>query len=389
MAENENGNMFRAAFRRFRSDPLAVTGGIGIVLLLVLALAAPLLANSKPFYLRLPDGGVSFPFVRFIFAPESPEFLIEQIFNYILLAAIWFGFLRLLPGISRKLRYRLLLGGAILILIPFATVPRKLDRTDYHELAARPGVQAVFAPIPYGPFETVARAYQAPSPQHLCGTDDIGRDVAVRMLYGARVSLAVGLGATMIVLLIGTLVGLITGYFRGWFDLLSMRLVEIIMCFPTFLLLLILMSILGDRKFEQSILIVIAVIGLTGWIGVTFLVRGETLKQSALPYIQSCRVAGIPVWRILLIHLLPNIAGPILISFTFGVAGAILAESGLSFLGFGVKPPTASWGGLLRQASDDPLSYWHLTLFPGLILFITVCSFNFTGEGLRRALSPK
>ncbi len=388
MAENQN-TMFRSALRRFRSDPLAVTGAAGILLLLMLALAAPLIANSKPFYLQLPDGSVSFPFLRFLFAPESPEFLIEQIFNYILLAALGCGLLRLLPGISRKLRNWLFLGGAILLLIPFAAVPRKLDRADYRELVARTGARAVFAPIPYGPFETVAKAYQAPSAQHLCGADDIGRDVAVRMLYGARVSLAVGLGATLIVLLIGTLVGLITGYFRGWFDLVSMRLVEIIMCFPTFLLLLILMSILGDRKFEQSILIVIAVIGLTGWIGVTFLVRGETLKQSALPYIQSCRVAGVPVWRILLIHLLPNIAGPILISFTFGVAGAILAESGLSFLGFGVKPPTASWGGLLRQASDDPLSYWHLTLFPGLILFFTVCSFNFTGEGLRRALSPK
>ena len=209
------------------------------------------------------------------------------------------------------------------------------------------------------------------------------------MIYGARASLAVGLFATAIALVIGTLVGLLAGYFRGTFDLLVMRLVEVMLCFPTFLLLLILMSILKDRKFEQSILVVIAVIGLTGWIGLTFLVRGEVLKQRALPYVQSCLVAGLPVWRILLVHLLPNITAPILISFTFGVAGAILAESGLSFLGFGVQPPTASWGGLLRQALDNPFDYWHLMLFPGLALFLAVLGFNFTGEGLRKAFSPR
>ena len=217
----------------------------------------------------------------------------------------------------------------------------------------------------------------------------MGRDVASRLIAGSRVSLAVGLGATFLALFIGTAVGLAAGFFRGWFDLIVMRIVEIVMCFPTFLLLLILMSILGDRKFEQSILIVIGVIGLTGWIGAAFLVRGETLRQRALPYIESGIVSGLPVRRILFVHLLPNISGPLLISFTFGVAGAILAESGLSFLGFGVRPPTASWGGLLRQAFDDPLSYWHLTLFPGVALFWAVLSFNFSGEGLRKVFSPK
>jgi peptide/nickel transport system permease protein len=149
------------------------------------------------------------------------------------------------------------------------------------------------------------------------------------------------------------------------------------------------MSMLKDHQFEQSILIVIAVIGLTGWIGLTFLVRGETLKQRALPYIQSCEVSGISPWRTMTFHLLPNITGPILVSFTFGIAGAIGVENALSFLGFGVQPPTASWGGLLRQACDNPLAYWHLTFFPGLALFIAVLAFNFTGEALRKALTPK
>ena len=308
-------------------------------------------------------------------------------FNYLLLFLIAWGVLR--PVRPRRLRRLLLAVTAALLVLPFCLTQPRLDKTDYRRQVEQSGAHAVFAPIPYGPFEIVAAPFEAPGRTHWLGADDIGRDVASRMIYGARASLAVGLFATAIALAIGTLVGMAAGYYRGWFDLLVMRLVEILLCFPTFLLLLILMSILKDRKFEQSILIVIAVIGLTGWIGLAFLVRGEVLKQRALPYIQSCEVVGIPVWRTMLVHLLPNIAGPILISFTFGVAGAILAESGLSFLGFGVQPPTASWGGLLRQAFDDPLAYWHLTLFPGLALFIAVLAFNFTGEGLRKALAPR
>ena len=377
-----------SALRRFRSDALAMTGAAGVALLLAAAMAAPLLANGRPLLMLEGDGTVSLPFLRTFFAPDSPEYLIEQAFNYALLLVPLLALWRLLV----KARRRRWIGScalALLLLVPFLMCRPKLDRRDYRHLAVERDARAWFAPIPYGPFEVVAAPYEKPSARHWLGTDEIGRDVAARLLYGARVSLAVGLGATLLALVIGTAVGLAAGYWRGWFDLGVMRLVEVVMCFPTFLLLLILMAILSDRKFEQSILIVIAVIGLTGWIGLTFLVRGEVLKQRVLPYIQSCEVAGIPAWRTMLVHLLPNISGPILISFTFGVAGAILAESGLSFLGFGVQPPTASWGSLLRQASEDPLTYWHMTVFPGLALFWALCSFNFTGEGLRKALTPR
>ena len=193
----------------------------------------------------------------------------------------------------------------------------------------------------------------------------------------------------MIALGIGTVIGLVCGFFGGWVDMAVMRVVEIVICFPTFLLLLILMAIFRDYKFEQSILIVIGVIGLTGWIGVCQLVRGEVLRQRELPYIQSCIASGISTWRTLFRHLLPNVAAPVIITFTFSVAGAILAESTLSFLGFGVQPPTASWGGLLRQAYENPLDYWHLMVIPGAALFFAVCGFNFTGEGLRAVLDPK
>ena len=380
-------SFFTAARRRFFADFQGRLGVVGILILLVPAVAAPLLANGRPL-LVFGKEGLRLPFLPFLFAPDSTEFLVEQFFNYVLLLLPLWLLIALI--VRRQFPRRILCGAAaLLLLLPFAAARPKLDKTDYRLAAAESGERAVFAPIPYGPFEIIARPYQKPSREHWLGTDEVGRDVASRMIYGARASLAVGLFATAIALVIGTLVGLMAGYYRGWFDLAVMRLVEILLCFPTFLLLLILMSILKDRKFEQSILVVIAVIGLTGWIGLTFLVRGEVLKQRALPYIQSCEVVGISAWRTMTVHLLPNITGPILISFTFGVAGAILAESGLSFLGFGVQPPTASWGGLLRQAFDNPLEYWHLTLSPGIALFIAVLAFNFTGEGLRKALFPR
>lgn len=380
-------SFFAAARRRFFADFQGRLGVVGILILLVPAVAAPLLANGRPL-LVFGKEGLRLPFLLFLFAPDSTEFLVEQFFNYVLLLLPLWLLIALI--VRRQFPRRILCGAAaLLLLLPFAAARPKLDKTDYRLAAAESGERAVFAPIPYGPFEIIAKPYQKPSREHWLGTDEVGRDVASRMIYGARASLAVGLFATAIALVIGTLVGLMAGYYRGWFDLAVMRLVEILLCFPTFLLLLILMSILKDRKFEQSILVVIAVIGLTGWIGLTFLVRGEVLKQRALPYIQSCEVVGISAWRTMTVHLLPNITGPILISFTFGVAGAILAESGLSFLGFGVQPPTASWGGLLRQAFDNPLEYWHLTLFPGIALFIAVLAFNFTGEGLRKALFPR
>lgn len=380
-------SFFAAARRRFFADFQGRLGVVGILILLVPAVAAPLLANGRPL-LVFGKEGLRLPFLPFLFAPDSTEFLVEQFFNYVLLLLPLWLLIALI--VRRQFPRRILCGAAaLLLLLPFAAARPKLDKTDYRLAAAESGERAVFVPIPYGPFEIIAKPYQKPSREHWLGTDEVGRDVASRMIYGARASLAVGLFATAIALVIGTLVGLMAGYYRGWFDLAVMRLVEILLCFPTFLLLLILMSILKDRKFEQSILVVIAVIGLTGWIGLTFLVRGEVLKQRALPYIQSCEVVGISAWRTMTVHLLPNITGPILISFTFGVAGAILAESGLSFLGFGVQPPTASWGGLLRQAFDNPLEYWHLTLFPGIALFIAVLAFNFTGEGLRKALFPR
>ncbi len=382
--------VWREFWVRFKADPMAIAGLFGIGLLMLGAVFAPLLANGRPFVFYR-DGELSFPMLRYLFSPDTNEVVVEQMFNYLLFALpvmllVWLVF-RKRP--LARLAVSCVLG--ILLLVPFLRTGRVLDKTEWREEAKtfREGDFAIFAPVPYGPFENIAQPFSPPSRTHIFGTDKIGRDVFSRMLYGARVSLAVGILATFIAMALGTLVGLVSGYFGGKPDMVLMRIVEVVICFPTFLLLLILMAILQDRDFRQSILLVIVVIGLSSWTGLSRIVRGETLKLRPLAYIQSCESLAVPVWRIMLLHILPNIAGPIMISFSFGVAGAIVAESSLSFLGFGVQPPTASWGELLRQAMEDPFIYWHLTLWPGVALFIAVVSFNFAGEGLRKALDPK
>ena len=387
----------REAAKRFFSEPLAICGLIGCAIIVVPAIFAPLLANSKPL-LWIENGEITLPFWRYLFAPSANEVFLEQFFNFIMLALSGWLICWPLKFIAggrtiggRKINFWLWLVLLVCILLGFLFTSPKLDKRDFRALAAeKPGATVIFSLIPYGPNEQqLGEPWATPSRQHIMGLDEIGRDVASRMIYGGRVSLSVGIFATVIALLIGCVAGMCAGYFGGVLDLAVMRVVEVMICFPTFLLLLILSSILSDMKFTQSILIVIFVIGFTGWIGICQLVRGEVLKQRNLPYMQNCRVIGLPVWRTMCFHLLPNVVNPILIAFSFGVAGAVLAESGLSFLGFGVQAPTASWGGLLRQAFSDPLGFWHLTLAPGLALFITVVSFNFIGEGIQKVFNVK
>jgi peptide/nickel transport system permease protein len=367
---------------------MGAVGIAGIAFLLSVAVFAPLIANGRPLLL-VRNGAVSFPALAFIFAPDSTEPFVERFFNYLLLATplALAAFWMFRSGARRSLWIPALL--AVALIVPFVLAKQRMDKTDWREKVALEKCHAFFAPVPYGPFENVAEPYSPPSEEHLLGTDKIGRDVLARMLYGARVSLAVGLFATGITIVIGTIIGLSSGFFGGKFDLIVMRIVEVVICFPTFLLLLILMSIMMDKGYTQSILLVIAVIGLTGWTGLSRITRGETLRLRSMPFVMACESLAIPTWRVMLFHLLPNIIGPIMINFAFGIAGAIIAESSLSFLGFGVQAPTASWGELLRQAFEDPFAYWHLTLWPGLALLIAVVSFNFAGESLRRAIDPK
>ncbi len=238
---------------------------------------------------------------------------------------------------------------------------------------------------PYQPATINAwNVLQPPSWHHWFGTDELGRDVLTRVLWGARISLKVGFVAVGIAAVLGTAVGLVAGYYGGWLDNLLMRLVDIMLCFPAFFLILAVIAFL-----QPSIWIIMAIIGLTGWMGVARLVRAEVLAIREMEYIQAARCIGCSDLRIMVRHVLPNALSPVLVAATLGVAGAILTESALSFLGIGVQPPTASWGNILSSGKDYIEFAWWLSLFPGLAILITVLSYNLLGEGIRDALDPR
>ncbi len=223
-----------------------------------------------------------------------------------------------------------------------------------------------------------------PSADHWLGTDDLGRDVFTRIMFGTRISLAVGILAVSASVLIGTLIGLIAGYFGKSIDAALMRLVDILLCFPTIFLILMVIAFL-----EPNILNVMAVIGLTSWMGLSRMVRGEVLSLRERDFIWAAKGLNLSTPRILFIHILPNVVSPVLVAATLGVGGAILTESALSFLGLGVQPPSPSWGNMLAAGKDYIHIAWWLTVFPGLAILITVLAFNLLGEGLRDVLDPR
>jgi peptide/nickel transport system permease protein len=246
---------------------------------------------------------------------------------------------------------------------------------------------SIFAPFiaPYHPNEINAwHVLSPPSWQHWLGTDELGRDLFSRVLFGARISLKVGFVAIGIAVLLGSLVGLLAGYYGGWVDTILMRFVDIMLCFPAFFLILAIITFL-----EPSIWYIMAVIGLTGWMGVARLVRAEVLSIREMDYILAARCIGCSDLRIMLRHIMPNALSPVLVAATLGVAGAILTESALSFLGIGVQPPTPSWGNILTSGKDYIEFAWWLSLFPGLAILITVLAYNLLGEGIRDALDPR
>jgi peptide/nickel transport system permease protein len=246
---------------------------------------------------------------------------------------------------------------------------------------------AILAPFiaPYDPtMINVDAILQPPSASHLLGTDNLGRDVFSRLVYGARVSLWVGFVAVGISLAIGILLGLTAGYFGRFVDEVIMRFVDVMLCFPSFFLILAVIAFL-----EPSLTNIMIVIGLTSWMGVARLVRAETLALREREFVHAARLAGAGTWRLLLVHILPNAMPPVLVSATLGVAAAILTESALSFLGLGVQPPTPSWGNILMEGKDVMgIAYW-LSIFPGLSILITVLGYNLLGESVRDLLDPR
>lgn len=272
-----------------------------------------------------------------------------------------------LAFLRRVLRNRLAAVGAVILLVVTLT--------------------ALFAPwiAPYAPEEQIpTEALQAPSSAHLFGTDNIGRDIFSRVVYGARVSLVVGLSSMGVALVLGVLIGLSSGYYGGWLDTLFMRAMDALLAFPAILLAIFIVAVLGP-----SLLNAILAVGIVYTPTFARLVRASALSIREQEYLEAARAIGAKDGRIMLHVILRNSLSPIIVQFTLGFGYAILVEAGLSFLGLGVQPPTPAWGSMLGAGRNYMAFAPWLTSFPGLAIFVTVLGFNFIGDGLREALDPR
>lgn len=327
---------FKLVLKQYWRSRLNQVGLLLVGAMFFVGIFAPLIANNKPYYLKIDDKS-TFPILTDIFP-----------FKY------------------------------------FVHYPEFLG-TDFRSIELAPDDKRILPPIPYSPTEyDLDVPLIGPESNHWLGTDEQGRDILSRLIHGARISLSVGFVAVGIYVLIGVIIGSLAGYYGGTADFIISRIIETIICFPTFFLVLAVVAI-----WEPSIYKIMIVIGITGWTGIARLVRGEFLKLRNQEFVTSIQAAGAGIPRIIFRHILPNSLAPVMISASFGVASAILIESSLSFLGFGVQPPTPSWGDILSQSRDFMDIAWWLTLFPGLAIFITVTAFNLVGEGLRDAIDPK
>lgn len=246
---------------------------------------------------------------------------------------------------------------------------------------------ALCAPIisPYTPSQQdLSHRLQPPSLSHIFGTDDLGRDVFTRMVFGARISLAVGFISVFIILIIGTFLGIISGFYGGKTDYIIMRFTDIVLCFPTFFLILLVIAFI-----EPNIYNVMIVIGVTSWPGLARLVRAEVLSLKEREFILVSKMMAVSNIKIFCVHILPNIISPLMVFSSLAIGGAILTESALSFLGLGVQPPMSSWGQILTSGKDYIYVAWWLSLFPGIAILITVLAFNLVGETIRDIFDPK
>jgi peptide/nickel transport system permease protein len=246
---------------------------------------------------------------------------------------------------------------------------------------------ALFAPYvsPYDPIETNFRArYQPPSMAHPMGTDRVGRDVSTRILYGARISLRVGLVAVSIAALLGTAIGLVAGYYRGWVDEVLMRFIDVVMAMPSILLAIAIVFALGPSLFNVMI-----AIGIATMPNYARVVRASVLSAREHVYVEAARASGMGDARIIVKHILPNVFAPVLVLGTLGLGSAILSVAALSFLGLGAAPPTPEWGILISDGRDALGSAWWISTFPGLAIGVVVLAVNLVGDGLRDALDPR
>ncbi len=255
-------------------------------------------------------------------------------------------------------------------------------------LIALLGIGAAGAPwlAPHDPDEiTISNRYAPPlSADRLLGADDLGRDVLSRLMYAGRISLSVGVAAMLVTLVVGFAVGAFAAYYGGWIDTVLMRLTDVMLCFPSVFLLLFVAAFVTPSLGSMALMI-----GLTCWMEIARIVHAQILALKSADFIAAAELAGAPAWRIVVRQILPNTLAPILVAATLNTANAILLESYISFLGYGIQPPQASWGNMLTNAqSDFQVDAW-LAVFPGLAITLAVASFNFIGDGLRDALDPR
>jgi len=379
-------------WRQFKKNRFALVSLWILAPLFLLAIFAPLVASNQPFVFRDADGTI-YPWFRALFHPEEP---VDFAFNMAMLAfvpwalsALGMNFLakrKNVPGRKRIARAAgLYVTWITTFLIVFSlpgVAPNNLyrARTFTEEQFRNPETTwAVYPLIPFGPTEQdLGARFQGPGYRksqdqwntandgfiHLFGTDNTGRDVLVQMIYGTRISLTVGFVAVSIYITIGVIIGAIAGYFGGIVDIFISRIIEIVLLFPSFFLILTLVALIGP-----SIYIIMVVIGFTGWPTIARLIRGEVLKQRSIDYVSAARGLGSSHGRIIFRHILPNSLSPALVAAPFGIAGAIITEAGLSLLGFG--------------------TYWWLVVIPSVAMFLTVTIFNLVGSGLRDAMDPR
>jgi peptide/nickel transport system permease protein len=375
-----------AVRRRFFKKKLPALGLVIVVLFLLVAVFAPFLAGNRPLLFNGGDGLKMPVFAAF----TAEDFLWIGGFAVVTLTWLFGVILRRRrkkkdssPQASRK-QWILATILTLTVLVIGIIWPERLDRSDYAPF--RDGVQeaplCIMPLIPYAPAEfDNYRRLEGPGSEHLLGTDGLGRDLLARIIHGTRISMLVGFVAVSIYVLIGIILGALAGYFGGWTDLLISRLIEIVICFPVFFAILAVFCFLPPNIFWIMILI-----GLLRWPGVARLTRGEFFRLKNEAFVSAGRALGLSHFRIIFLHMLPNGLAPVLVSATFGIAGAILLESGLSFLNFGAD---LSWGALLASGKSYMSQSWGITVFPGLAIFLAVTSFNLVGEGLRDALDPR
>lgn len=249
-------------------------------------------------------------------------------------------------------------------------------------------LMAVFAPViaPYDPINDMDTAMRGcpPSSAHWFGCDHLGRDLLSRVIFGARIALIAGIGATIISVTIGVIVGALAGFLGGWTDAILSRIVDTLMSFPIIALLIVLAAVLGP-----SLVTTVVVIGVTVWSRYARVVRADVMSLRERDFIVAAYASGVRSWRIIWRHLVPNVMGPVIVLASLGIGSIIILEAALSFLGLGVRPPTPSWGAILADGRAYILRYPHISFFPGVLIVLTVLAFNFVGDGLRDALDPK